>query len=214
MLLESLRKEVIETCLRLVSFSLVTLTGGNVSCRDSETGYIAITPSGMEYHLIKPEDIVIVDKNGRVVDGTKKPSIETPMHTLILRERRDINAVVHTHSLYATAFATTRKDLPVLTTELAIGMGTSITTGGYAIPGSRKLAEYMLESFGAEGRVALLANHGAIALGYDLKQAFSLAFSIEEAAKVYYIARNYGEPVEITEEMAEELSQVILIYGQ
>lgn len=213
MIMEKIRKDVIETCLNLKKKDLLTQTGGNVSVRDEETGYIAITPSGIEYHLLKPEDIVIVDENGNIIDGDKRPSIETPMHTSILKKRRDVNAVVHTHSLYATAYSTLHKPLPVLTTELAIGISSEIPVGEYAVPGSKDLAEKMIEVL-KDGKAALLASHGAIALGKDLKEGYSLAISIEEAAKINFIASSMGKPVTITKQMENDLKKVLDYYGQ
>lgn len=216
MLLLNLRNELIETCLKLTKLQLLGIvsTGGNVSYRDNETGYIGITPSGMSYGNIKPEDIVIVDEDGKIFDGKRKPSIETPMHTGILKERRDINAVIHTHSLYATAYATLRKEMPVVTTELAMLLGLSVPVGDYGVPGSKELAMNMCSCLGKNGKVALLASHGALALGTDLSNALLLAHSLEEATKIYFTAVSMGKPAFITPEMVKELMVVAETYGQ
>src|SRR5689334_1863391 len=105
MLLEQLRKEVLEAALGLVKYNLVTLTGGNVSGRDKETGYIAITPSGMDYFIMTPEDVVIIDIDGNKIEGKWKQSVDTPDHLYIYKHKPEVNSIIHTHSTYASCFA-------------------------------------------------------------------------------------------------------------
>lgn len=214
MLLADLRQAVLETAQRMANEGLVRSTNGNISARDAATGLIAVTPSAMEYHRLTPADIVVMDLDGRVVDGQRKPSIEHPMHRKILRERPDVGAIVHTHSIYATAFACMKHDLPVLSTELAGAAGALVRVAGYAESATEELGEAVLRALGG-GTAALLQSHGAVALGRDLQQAFGVAWAIESAAQIYLIARQLGDPVPLPEQHAAKLHRFYLEeYGQ
>jgi len=208
MLYEEVRREVLHTTLRLYEQDLIHLTSGNISLRASSE-HVAITPSGIAYETMQPEDIVIIDLRGNVVDGHYKPSSETPMHTLILRERPDVNAVIHTHSTYALTFAVLGRGIPLFCLE------------GLAIRGPVPVAEYACPSTEAIGRAALkalegpppvtgvlLRNHGALAIGADLKQAFGIAYRIETVARIYHLVLQIGEPIALTEEQIAEIYSV------
>ncbi|MBP2661626.1 MAG: L-ribulose-5-phosphate 4-epimerase, partial [Firmicutes bacterium] len=118
-MLEDLRKEVLEAALQLVRYGLVTLTGGNVSGRDKESGYIAITPSGMDYEKLDPEDIVIVDSKGNMVEGKWKASVDLKDHLYIYRNKPNLYGIIHTHSPYACSFAMLHQEIPCCSTTLA-----------------------------------------------------------------------------------------------
>lgn len=214
MLLESLRLEIIDTARAMSREGLVRSTWGNISARDSVSGLFAITPSGMDYFQLLPEDVVVMDPDGRVVDGRRKPSIETPMHRLIMRNRPDVSVVIHTHSVYATAFACLRRDLPVICTELAAMASTTVRTAEFATAGTEEFGLRALEAL--EGAsAALLANHGAVSVGSSLKKTFDLALVVEEAAKMYFIASSIGTPVSVPFEEAEKLHRFYVThYGQ
>lgn len=119
MILESERKRVIAAAVRASDEKLVPLTFGNFSVRDPQSGYICITPSGMPYHTLTPEDIVVVDTEGNVIDGKRRPSIETPLHTMVYRKRPDVFGIVHTHSTYLTAWSCLDGGMPCVTSEAA-----------------------------------------------------------------------------------------------
>lgn len=214
MLLQHLREEVIETALRVVDAGLVVSTWGNISGRDKETGLVAITPSGMDYKKLKPEDIVIVDTNGKVIDGKRKPSTETPMHTLFYRKRNDINGIVHTHSWFATALSTLNKEIPVVLAELGACVGGSVKVARYARGGTEEFGEAALEAIGDRAAV-LQQNHGVLAIGKSLEDAFAAAAVVEDTAKVYWSALLIGKPFVLPDEEVKELHDIFVkSYGQ
>src|SRR2546428_14004384 len=120
MLLPELRAELALYAKKMYDSHLVRATQGNLSARDLESGYICLTPSGADYQLLTAEDIVVVDENSSVVEGKRRPTVETPVHTLILRRRRDIHCVMHTHSPYATAFGVIYQPIPMILSDSAL----------------------------------------------------------------------------------------------
>ncbi|MBC7323873.1 MAG: class II aldolase/adducin family protein, partial [Moorella sp. (in: Bacteria)] len=142
---------------RLVEERLVVGTWGNISIREDDGQLFVITPSGMPYECIKPEDTVIVNFAGEVVEGDRKPSTETPLHSAIYQARPDVGAVVHTHSTYAGACAVARVPLPPITEDLVQIAGGGVDVAEYALPGSTQLAENALRALGDKNAV-LLAN--------------------------------------------------------
>jgi L-fuculose-phosphate aldolase len=174
---------------RLVSDGLVIGTAGNLSIRDGNR--VLITPSGIPYDETQPEDVCVLDLDGNVVEASGPPSSECPMHLTIYRNTR-AGAVVHTHSPFATALSTVLDELPPVHYALA-GLGGPIRVAGYATFGSAELAQNMLAAL--EGRsAALLQNHGTIAYGRDLPQAYLRAQTLEWVAGVYYRAKSFGDP--------------------
>lgn len=201
MLYEDIRKQIVEVAKTMALEGLVRGTSGNVSCRVPGSSLFGITPSGMDYHTLRPEDVVILDAvSGRVVNGHRKPSTETPLHRAIMLHRPDVNGVVHTHSIYATAFACLAMPLPVISTELAALVGGTIPVAPYARSGTEEFARVALETLGREGVACLFQNHGVLAVGSTLKEAYAIAMGIEEAAQIYYLARQMGDPIILPEE--------------
>jgi L-ribulose-5-phosphate 4-epimerase len=197
MLYEETRSAVCEKAKRMMRDGLVKLTSGNISSRIPGTDYFAITPSGMDYETLTPADITVVDMAGRVVDGARRPSTETPMHRLTYQRRPDVGGVVHTHSIYASAFACLATDMPVISTELAMIVGATIRCAPYAKSGTEEMAETAVTALGPEDLTIFLQNHGVLAVGSTLRQAYHVAVAIEEAAMIYYLARQMGQPVVI-----------------
>lgn len=196
MLLARLRAEVVGVGRRLLQTGLVVGTSGNVSARDPETGLMAISPSGMEYDRIEAEDVPVVDHRGRPVEGRRRPSTELPTHLAIYRERRDVAAIVHTHSPYATVLAVLGWSLPPILGEAAGVFGGEVRVAEYATTGSELLGRYTVEAL--EGRQAvLMKNHGAIAVGESLLEALHVAWVLESTARVYWAARVAGPVLEL-----------------
>lgn len=201
MLYEDIRKQIVEVARTMAMEGLVRGTSGNVSCRVPGSSLFGITPSGMDYHTLRPEDVVILDAaTGRVVNGHRKPSTETPLHRAIMATRPDVNGVVHTHSIYATAFACLGMPLPVISTELAALVGGTVPVAPYARSGTEEFARVALATLGQEGVACLFQNHGVLAVGSSLKEAYAIAMGIEEAAQIYHLARQMGEPIILPEE--------------
>lgn len=214
MLLQETRQKVIQTALRAQNDRLIPLTMGNFSIRDKETGYICITPSGMEYSLLQPEDIVVVDINGNTIEGNRKPSIETQLHCRTYAKRSDVYGICHTHSVYATAWACCGKEIPVIVAELAGMIGGPVKCAPYAPMGTLELADITSEHLGAQNAV-LLANHGVLAVGENIDKAYANAVIVEEGAKVTLFALQIGDMKTISDQECRQLrQQTIEGYGQ
>ena len=211
---QDLRQAVTSVARQLVESGLVTGTSGNVSARTPE-GEVLVTPSGVDYEVLEPEDVIFVDLEGNVLDGALGPSTETPMHTGIYRARPEVGAVVHTHSRFATTLACLGWEIPpmhyMLTTLSDKGR---ITVAPYATYGTDALAGYASEALGETRKACLLRNHGTITVGGSPEEAFSRAVVLEEMAEIYYRARLAGGPVMLSEEQVEEAAAKISGYGQ
>lgn len=192
----SLREAVIAVARSLHKHRLGTGTAGNVSAR-IEQGYL-ITPTGMEYEVLTPADIVSMDLRGNRAEGDLKPSSEWRFHQDIYTQRPGTDAIVHTHSPYATALACTRQDLPAFHYMVAGAGGSSIRCAEYATYGTQELSDNALAAL-AGRHACLLANHGVIALGKDVGSAFKMAQLVEELAKQYLFSLMAGTPVLLDE---------------
>lgn len=205
---ETLRKEVFDTTMMLCENGLIRLSAGNISIHDGE-GHVAITPAGLRYDRMKVEDISIVDLHGKLIDGEHSPSSETPMHTAVLRNMHKVGGVVHTHSVNAIAFASTGIELPVMCIEL-LAVGGPVPVAPYACPGSAEAGEIAVEEFTAHAglKCLMLRNHGLLAIGETLYNAYQNAFKFEIGAEAYYRASGVGSPITMTEEQIDEIYRV------
>ena len=206
MMLGELRAEVARYAKKMVASGLVRAAQGNLSARDPQTGLICITPSGMDYDLVAAEDILVIDDQGAVVEGAPdhRPSVETPLHTLILRRRSDIHCVMHTHSLYATAFGVVYEPLPIVLAESALCLGGVVPIAPYQMSGTPEFAALIAETLG-EGNAVIWGNHGAMVVGPSLSATFSAAHALEDGAHVYALARQLGTPVLLPPDEVEKL---------
>ncbi|MEW8978747.1 MAG: class II aldolase/adducin family protein [Symbiobacterium sp.] len=212
---EAERRKVIVIARRMQADGLVRLTSGNVSCRIPGTDLLAITPSGMPYDRLEPADICVLDLDGNVVDARRRPSTETPLHRLTYRRRPDVGGIVHTHSLYASAFACVGRELPVISTELAGLVGSAVRCAPYAPSGTEEFAQTAVETLGDEDVAVLFQNHGVMAVGPTLDRAYAVAVGVEEAAQLYCIASHLGEPIILPEEERRRLFRYMQTrYGQ
>jgi L-ribulose-5-phosphate 4-epimerase len=203
-MLEELRREVCRANQELPRQGLVTMTSGNVSGRDPQTGLVAIKPSGVSFESLTPEDIVIVDPEGKVVEGRLRPSVDTATHLVIFRVLAEVNAVIHTHSNYATAFAACGQPIPVYLTALADELGGPIPCGGFARIGGEEIGRVVVETIG-RGRACLLQNHGVFAVGPTVSAALKTAVMVEDIAKTTWLAGQLGTPHEIPEAEVHKL---------
>ncbi len=188
------KEQVIEAGIAMADRNLTVETWGNISVRDPETDLYYITPSGMPYNTLVTDDIVVCDQSGNIVEGNRTPSVEKDLHGLIYQNRPDVNAVLHTHPIHSMVFAVLHKDIPVITDELAQAIGGPVHCADYALPGSRELAENTVQALGSS-EACLLANHGAVCVGRDLKECFKVAAVLEAGAEVYCKALAIGRPV-------------------
>src|SRR5271157_281742 len=213
-MLEKLKEQLVELHLELPKNHLVAWTGGNVSARDAESGLIVIKPSGVRYEELHPEHIVVLDLDGKIVEGNLKPSSDTASHLYIYKHRSDVGGVVHTHSPYATAFAAVNKSIPVVLTAIADEFGGPIPCGGFALIGDEAIGKVVVESIGKSSAV-LLRNHGVFTIGKDAKSAVKAAVMTEDNAKTVWLAMQIGTPDELPEQEVEKLhDRYTHVYGQ
>lgn len=209
-----IREQIRETGLKMLGSGLVVGTWGNISARVPGEDLIAITPSGMNYDVLQPEDIVLVALNGEVKEGERKPSIELPLHLAIYCARKDIQAVVHTHSAYATAMAAARKPIPGAVEDLVQIVGGDVRVCEYALPGTAQLGANAVKAL--EGRNAvLLPNHGMVGAGTNLDEALKICQVVEKSAKITILAQAVGGVVELSQEDTAAMRDFYLHkYGQ
>jgi len=200
---EKLRAAVADAAKRLVEDRLVTGTSGNVSALDPETGSVLITPSGLSYATMRAEDVVVVAGDGRVVEGQWRPSSELPMHLAVYRAHPERQAIVHTHSLFATAFAACRREIPAIHYDI-VTIGSPIRVAPYATYGTDELARGALATMG-EAMAVLLQNHGVLATGVTVASAYVTAQKVEYLAELYYHALRLGDPVILSEAELERV---------
>ncbi|MDQ1317791.1 MAG: L-ribulose-5-phosphate 4-epimerase [Candidatus Poribacteria bacterium] len=201
-MLEKLRDEVYKMNMELPKNNLVTWTSGNVSGRDSETGYVVIKPSGISYDLLSPENLVVIDFQGNVIEGDLMPSVDTDSHLYVYRHRDDVGGVVHTHSPYATAFAILGRSIPVYLTAMADEFGCSVPVSNYARIGGDEIGKEIVEKIGKSPAI-LLKNHGVFTIGLTPLSAVKAAVMLEDIAKTVHLALLLGQPDEIPSEEVE-----------
>jgi len=212
--LETIREQLYQLHLELPKNNLVTWTGGNVSARDPETGLVAIKPSGVRYEDLRPEHMVVVDLEGKIVEGALSPSSDTASHLYIYRHRPEVGGVVHTHSAYATAFAALGRPIPVYLTAMADEFGGPIPCGGFALIGGEEIGKVVVESIGSSV-ACLLKNHGVFTIGKNAAAAVKAAVMTEDVARTVWLALQLGQPEEIAPENVEKLHyRYTHVYGQ
>jgi L-fuculose-phosphate aldolase len=212
MRLEKERKEIVQFGRKLLTSGLTAGTGGNLSIVNRKKNVIAITPSGVDYLEINPEDVVLVGIEGDLIGTSKyKPSSELLFHQTLYRKRRDIQAVVHTHSVYATTLASLGWEIPAFHYLVAYS-GKKVPLAPYATFGSEELARNVADAIG-ENNAVLMASHGVVTVGETLAKAFERAEIIEYVARVYYQAKNLDEPTLLSDEEMEKVIEKFRSYG-
>jgi len=205
---------IIDSGKEMMSKSLTVSTWGNISARDFETGYIYLTPSGMDYSTCTTDDILVYDKDGKLVEGHRKPSIEKDMHVKIFQSRPDVGAVIHTHPTYSMVFSVLNWNVPAVTEEFAQLIGKEVRCAEYYLPGTLELADSVVKALG-EGMATLCVSHGAVCVGNDMKHAFNISTVLEKACQIYYMAKSIGDPVIIADKDVEIMQNFLKTqYGQ
>ena len=236
--LEKIRQEIVKAGLMLSHSTMTIGTYGNISQRVDEK-YIAITPSGRDYEQLTAADIVVTDMNGEVQkidtlsavkainisdveqgnclksnDGTAsvplRPSSELPLHLEIYKSFPEARAIVHTHSVYASALAVAHNDLPPVIEDLTQIVGGAVRCTEYTIAGTKLLGQKAVEAMQGGRSAALLANHGAVCWGRNLKEALATAQILEKAAQIYCIAHSFGSPFPLNEKTVNTLHDFYL----
>jgi L-fuculose-phosphate aldolase len=211
MRLEAERNLIVEYGRKLIESQLTTGTGGNLSIINREDDLVAIKPSGVDYFQMKPEDVVVVDTEGNIVDGKLKPSSEISFHLGLLTTRQDITAVIHTHQIYATTIACLNWELPAV--HYLVGLsGNKVPLAEYATYGSKELAENILKAIGPYN-ACLMANHGLVTVGANISKAFAVAEEIELVSRLFYQAKSIGNPVILSDEEMLKVGRKFNTYG-
>lgn len=212
-MLGELREVVWECNLELPKSGLVKMTSGNVSGRDPETNLVVIKPSGVRYEKMTPADLVIVDMEGNVVEGSLKPSVDTDTHLYIYRHRADVLGVAHTHSAYASSFAALGEPIPACLTTTAM-MGGAIPLGGYVPIGGEAIGKEIVAKIG-NSLAIIMQNHGVFTVGNSPWQATKMAVEVEGIAKITHLALMRGKPIILSPEQIEEVHFLYEnLYGQ
>ncbi|MBB4687838.1 class II aldolase/adducin family protein [Amycolatopsis jiangsuensis] len=215
MILEDERAAVCEYARRLTADGLVVGTSGNISVRAGDL--VAVTPTGVEYTGLTPADVSVVDLDGNAVEGELKPTSELPMHLTVYTRATDpggglVSAVVHTHSVHATAVSTLVDEVPPIHYILA-SIGPTVRVAQYATYGTDELAESMLAAV-AGRRGCLLANHGTVTFGETLGAAYDRAQQLEWACRLWLTARAVGSPQLLPGEEMSRVAEKLKGYGQ
>ena len=203
-MLENLKKEVYQAHLKLWENKLVMWTSGNVSARDPKTDLVVIKPSGVSYDKLSSDNLVIVDLNGKVIDGELKPSVDMATHLYVYKHRPDVMSVIHTHSTYASAFAAIGKGIPVCLTAMADFFGCNIPVGKLVLIGGEEIGKEIVKKIG-NSKAIIMKNHGPFTIGTSVNEALKAAIYLEESAKTLIMAKILGEPQSIPESMVNIL---------
>ncbi|AGB37091.1 class II aldolase/adducin family protein [Natronococcus occultus] len=209
--LDTERTKISEFGQRMLKDGLTLGTGGNISVRNGN--HVAISPSGVPYDEIEPEDVPVVDLEGDHIAGESKPSSEFRMHTDVIRERPDVGGVVHTHSPYASTFASMGEPIPASHYLIAF-IGDEVPVAPYETYGTAELATAALETLGEEYNACLLENHGVLAVGETVDEAYEVAMMVEYCAQIHYQAISVGEPEILSNEAVTELIEIFEHYGE
>ena len=193
------KRIILDAGKRMLHSNLTVETWGNISVRDPETQKVYMTPSAMDYDECTEEDMVVCDLAGNILDGHRKPSIEKDLHLTIYRNRPHINAVIHTHPIYSMIFACTGKSVLQMTDEAAQTLGGAVQVADYGLPGTQELAVNCIKALDNNANACLLQSHGAVCIGEDVEQAFKVATVLEITARICYMAKQIGEPIQISD---------------
>lgn len=193
---EFLRRQIVEKSLQAYRAGLFAGTSGNMSAYCRAENIMYITPTSVRYETMRPEDVVAMHLDGTILGGEKQPSSEWRMHAAVYRAFPDTGAVFHTHSPHATAFAVVHRPIPATLIEMHFFLGGDVPCAKYARPGTDAVGENAAAVLAGKGG-CLLENHGVLAVGRDLDEAYLRAEYIEDAAKIYILANTLGTPVTV-----------------
>ena len=193
----NVKQHLVDMAKKAYADKMFAATSGNLSIYDRETGRMYITPGSYPYEIMTADDVMVIDLDGNILEGPHKPSSEWRLHAAVYRSNEKANALVHTHSPYATAFAINNMPIPVVLYEIVFFLGGDIPCAEGAIPGTDAVGENCVKVLN-DRYGCLMGNHGALAYGDTLERAYTRAVYIEDAAKAYSIALSHG-PVKVIE---------------
>jgi len=203
---EQEKRDVISAALTLKEYRLIALSGGNVSVR-LNSGNILVTPSGMSYEGMSGSDLLIVDSEENVIEGCLRPSVDTVALVYIYKNMPWVNAVIHTHQVYATAVGLVADELPCAVTTLPNATKGAVNVAPFSSAASLQMGIETVENIG-DSLAVILKNHGVVTVGKTLKEALYAAVYLEDAAKTYLVAKSVGNPVLLNEAQVKEAVEV------
>lgn len=214
--IQQVRREVAALHAELPRYGLVVWTAGNVSARVPGHDLMVIKPSGVSYDDLTPENMVVCDLEGRVVEGEHSPSSDTAAAAYVYRHMPEVGGVVHTHSPYAVAWAARREPVPCVTTMCADEFGGEIPIGPFAIIGDDSIGRGIVETLrGSRSPAVIMANHGPFTIGPTARKAVAAAVMCEETARQVHLLRQVGEAVPIEQSAIDALNHRYQnVYGQ
>jgi L-ribulose-5-phosphate 4-epimerase len=197
--IDAVRHEVSQLHAELVRYNLVAWTAGNVSGRVVGTDLFIIKPSGVDYDEIAPDNMILCDLDGAVVEGDLSPSSDTAAHAYVYREMPEVGGVVHTHSSYASAWAARGEPVPCVLTAMADEFGGDIPIGPFALIGNDDIGRGIVQTLrGSRSPAVLMQNHGVFTIGRNAKAAVKAAVMCEDVARTVHLTRQLGEPLPIS----------------
>ena len=185
---QPVKRQIVETAQRLVEKGYLMATGGNLSIRIAGRNAFAVTPSNYDYGKMTPDDVCLLDFDLKVIEGTLKPSVESALHAGIYETRADVNAVVHTHQVYASALALIHAPIPALFDEQVRFLGRSVEIIPYAPSGTGFLKNAIVKHIKNHNNAYILQNHGALCFGHDVERAAHNVEILEKCALAYLLA--------------------------
>lgn len=214
--IRTLRRTVCDLHAELTRNNLVTWTAGNVSGRVPGEDLFVIKPSGVSYDDLTPESMVVCDLDGKLVDGELSPSSDTDAHAYVYRALPEVGGQVHTHSTYATAWASRAEAIPCVLTAMADEFGGEIPVGPFALIGDDSIGRGIVETLaGHRSPAVLMRNHGVFTVGKNARAAVKAAVMCEDVARTVHIARQLGEPLPIPAADIDRLyDRYQNVYGQ
>jgi L-ribulose-5-phosphate 4-epimerase len=214
--IDAVRREVSALHAELVRYNLVAWTAGNVSGRVVGADLFVIKPSGVDYDQIAPDNMILCDLDGAVVEGDLSPSSDTAAHAYVYREMPDVGGVVHTHSSYASAWAARGEPIPCVLTAMADEFGGPIPVGPFALIGNDDIGRGIVATLrGSRSPAVLMQNHGVFTIGRTARAAVKAAVMCEDVARTVHLARQLGEPIPIAQFDIDRLfDRYQNVYGQ
>jgi L-ribulose-5-phosphate 4-epimerase len=216
----AVREQVASLHDELIRWGLVIWTGGNVSGRVPGHDLFVIKPSGVDYRELAPENMILCDLDGAIVEGSigsqGSPSSDTAAHAYVYRHMPHVNGVVHSHSTYATAWAATGREIPCVLTAMADEFGGPVPIGPFAIIGDESIGEGIVSTLaGHRSRAVLMQNHGPFTIGKSAADAVKAAVMVEDVARTVFIAQQLGEVIPMPQEAIDSLfDRYQNVYGQ
>ena len=202
-----MKENIVRLARKAYSEKLMAGTSGNLSEFDRQSQVMTITPSNLDYNVMTPQDVVAMRLDGTVLEGEMKPSSEWRLHAEIYKGNDDVNAVIHTHSPYATSFAVLHETIPLILVEMLPFLGGDIPLAGFGMPGTPEIGLNAVKAMDNRRFCCLLANHGVATVGKTLEQAYIRAVYVEDAATIYHFARQLGHPNLVPEAAAHVLQE-------